>query len=258
MKMEDTQVSRRRVSMIAAHFAANDDVSALATHLLPVNCSSSLTSFTQRRDSKVSFARQGSSSQACFMRQVSEEPQEQQHHNTCKSGNQGIPFVSTNSSIERYQKSKEAPLFSRPIVQDYKFSASESPRFARPYSGLENTFYCEDMKDASKSTDNTEWSPRMDIGEQGYNYLLLVELPGVCTKDIRVEVNNESLIVKGKRSIDLQKVARSSDSSISGYHKMGIFQGPYHVAWPLPTNVDKDNVSAEFVNGLLRINIPKL
>lgn len=56
-----------------------------------------------------------------------------------------------------------------------------------------------------------------------------------------------SLIVKGKRSIDLQKVARSSDSSISGYHKMGIFQGPYHVAWPLPTNVDKDNVSAEFV-----------
>lgn len=250
--MEETEVSRRRVSMIAAHFAANDDVSAMATHVLPVNCSSSLSSFTQRRDNKVSFARQGSSSQACFMRQVSAEPQQ---HNTDKSGNQGIPFMSTNSSIERYQKSKEEPLFSRPIVQDHKFSASEPPRFARPYSGHEDLFYCEDIKDASKSS---EWSPRMDIGEHGYNYLLLVELPGVCTKDIRVEVNNESLIVQGKRSIDLQKVARPSDSSVSGYHKMGIFQGPYHVAWPLPTNVDKDNVSAEFVNGLLRIKIPKL
>lgn len=36
MRMEDTEVSRRRVSMIAAHFAANDDVSAMATHVLPV------------------------------------------------------------------------------------------------------------------------------------------------------------------------------------------------------------------------------
>lgn len=34
--MEETEVSRRRVSMIAAHFAANDDVSAMATHVLPV------------------------------------------------------------------------------------------------------------------------------------------------------------------------------------------------------------------------------
>ncbi|KAL8131905.1 hypothetical protein AgCh_007712 [Apium graveolens] len=182
------------------------------------------------------------------MRQISEESQmEQQQHNTCKSENQGIPFIDTNSSIKRYQKSKEEPLFSRPIVQDYKFSASEPPKFARPYSGLGNMICCEDIKDAPKASETTEWSPRMDIGEQGYNYLLLVELPGVCSKDIRVEVNNESLIVKGKRSIDLQKVARSCDSSISGYHKMGIFQGPYHVAWPLPSNVDKDNVSAEFV-----------
>ncbi|KAL1821346.1 uncharacterized protein LOC108217669 isoform X1 [Daucus carota subsp. sativus] len=257
MRMEDTEVSRRRVSMIAAHFAANDDVSAMATHVLPVNCSGSLTSFTQRRDNKVSFARQGSSSQACFMRQVSAEPQEQQQLNTGKSENQGIPYTSTTCSIERYRKSKEGPLFSRPIVQDYTFSASEPPRFARPYSGDANMF-CEDIKNAPKSNDSTEWSPRMDIGEQGYNYLLLVELPGVCTKDIRVEVNNESLVVKGKRSVDLEKVAKSSDSSISGYHKMGIFQGPYHVSWPLPSNVDKDNVSAEFVNGLLRISIPKL
>lgn len=76
----------------------------------------------------------------------------EQQHNTDKSGNQGIPFMSTNSSIERYQKSKEEPLFSRPIVQDHKFSASEPPRFARPYSGHEDLFYCEDIKDASKSS----------------------------------------------------------------------------------------------------------
>lgn len=36
-----------------------------------------------------------------------------------------------------------------------------------------------------------EWSPRMDIAECGCNYVITVEVPGVSTKDIRVEVDDQ-------------------------------------------------------------------
>lgn len=36
-----------------------------------------------------------------------------------------------------------------------------------------------------------EWSPRMDVAESGRNYVMTVELPGVNTNDIRVEVDNQ-------------------------------------------------------------------
>lgn len=35
-----------------------------------------------------------------------------------------------------------------------------------------------------------EWSPRMDVAESGRGYVLTLEIPGVCAKDIRVEVND--------------------------------------------------------------------
>lgn len=36
-----------------------------------------------------------------------------------------------------------------------------------------------------------ELSPRMDIAELGCNYAMIVELPGVSIKDIRVEVDDQ-------------------------------------------------------------------
>lgn len=57
----------------------------------------------------------------------------------------------------------------------------------------------------------------------------------------------DSLAVKGKRSTQFWKVAGSSNDSISTYHKREILQGPYEVVWPLPPDVNKDSVSAEFL-----------
>lgn len=56
-----------------------------------------------------------------------------------------------------------------------------------------------------------------------------------------------SLIVKGSRSTEFWRTASHSSKSVSAYHKREIIQGPYQIVWPLPSNVDKDNVSAEFV-----------
>lgn len=36
-----------------------------------------------------------------------------------------------------------------------------------------------------------EWSPRIDIAESGRNYVMMVEIPGINTNDIRVEVDDQ-------------------------------------------------------------------
>lgn len=42
-------------------------------------------------------------------------------------------------------------------------------------------------------------------------------------------------------------MAGSLSDSTSAYLRREIVQGPYEVVWPLPVNVNKDSVSAEFM-----------
>ncbi|PON69374.1 Small heat shock protein HSP [Parasponia andersonii] len=301
--------AQRRIKMIASHFVPTDDLHLSPTHLLPMNCSSTLNSVirrgdskmyfarqgsayqpnfmrqgsiedvietvnkndnatlnsaTRRLDSKVYFARQGSAYQASFMRQAvasSEEVLPAQSDTPLKSlkysdsGNGGLYYIS-----------QERPLFSRPSSVELKIRSGETslkarelfhtdipPKFAVPSGILSH------QKEQYSSRSNViEWSPRTDIAESGRNYLITVEIPGVNIKDIRVEVDDKMLTVAGKGSAQHWKVAGSSNDSFSAFIRREIVQGPYEVVWPLPANVNKDNVSAEFLDGVLRVIIPKL
>lgn len=57
---------------------------------------------------------------------------------------------------------------------------------------------------------------------------------------------HNSLTVMGKNSDQLGRAAHSKDS-VSRFHKREISHGPYQVVWPLPSNANKDDISAEFV-----------
>ncbi|THG16830.1 hypothetical protein TEA_003753 [Camellia sinensis var. sinensis] len=205
----------RRMNTIAGHFATAvaDDIAAAAFHIFPLNCSSSLNSVIRRCDNRMHFARQGSSSQACFMRQASTSTEQVSSAQSCVYLNK-----SCGSANEGSSNAFEAPLFSRPIA-----------RMQQNYPNV-----------------RLEWSPRMDVAESGCNYILTVELSGVNINDIRVEINDQILTVVAKNSNQCWRVASSNDT----YHKREISQGPYKVVWTLPSNLNKDGVSAEFVDVL--------
>ncbi|XP_059452431.1 heat shock protein 16 [Corylus avellana] len=216
------------------------------------NYSSILNSVIQRRDNRMHFARQGSASQAYFMRQATIEEG--------SSAPSGVPHKS--SGYERSCSGFEAPLFSRPVrkepnlanslpmVQGCVFTMPQPPKFAQPSTRTNGRKQLHSKKKIlSSQSDGIEWSPRMDVAESRRNYVMTVEIPGVNINDIRVEVDNQKLTVSGRRL---------SNDSISTYHKREILQGPYQVVWPLPADVNKDSVSAEFLDGFLQITIPKL
>ncbi|OVA01104.1 Alpha crystallin/Hsp20 domain [Macleaya cordata] len=246
--MESQVVSQRRLKMIVGHFAGTEDVSA--THLFPLNCSSFLNSVVQRCDSRMLFARQGSISQACFMREVSIEQ-------NFRQGNSFQPAMPTRprpsgSAIKDFSSNvATTPIFSRPVQakpdlpnvakyepvkEECKLSMDEPPMFARPNRGFnaEKQISSEKIGHATGSN-GTEWSPRMDVAESGCTYTMTLEVPGVNSNDIRVEINNQNLIITGNRSTQLWRMASSQDISTK-YHKREISQGPYKVVWPLPSD----------------------
>ncbi|KAJ4730386.1 Small heat shock protein [Melia azedarach] len=263
---------RRRINRIAGHIApTNDDIISSTTQLLPMNCSSSLNSVMRRCDNRMYFARQASDSQACFMRQISSE------QSSCNASEaplfarpcvplKGFGFTNEGSC----NAFSEAPLFSRParmepnfpnalmrpLLQDCKLSTPDLPKFAKPDRRIFKQEHSGSKKNLLRFKSNgLEWSPRMNVSELGSNYVMTIEIPGVGINDIRVEVDGQNLTVMAKYSTECWKVAGDSNSSISAYHRR---EEPYKVVWPLPSYVNKDTISAEFLNGLLQIIIPKL
>ncbi|CAN7036268.1 unnamed protein product [Brassica rapa subsp. trilocularis] len=273
----DSITGKRRLATVAAHFP-NDPVSTAS--LVPLNCSSSLNSVIRRCDSKLPFARQASSEQGFFMRQAStDEFTPHTGGTTLKnsvirrcdsrlyfarqaSSAQGL-FMRQASTDERtipqdaastksfaIPSSTELPLLSRPEYAPPQFSkaAAKDEFFVLsdlPKENLDKPYNPDLPKLANPGT---VWSPRSNVAEYEHNYVVAIELPGASINDIRVEVDNLNLIVTGRRTAVCQKVDAGTKGSICGYHKQGIVQGPFKVSWPLPINVNKDNVSAEFMD----------
>ncbi|XP_010925588.2 18.8 kDa class II heat shock protein isoform X1 [Elaeis guineensis] len=260
------EIARRRISRILDHVAGPGEVSPPNPHLFPMNCSSTLSTIIPRCDNRLLFARQGSVSQGYFMQQVSTR----QNFGPGISSQQNSCPAKGESSCQPFRK----PMFSRPVQtestlsisrdnysvkQDLTLSSNDHPKFARPGSGKikKPQLLCSRTRQTSISN-GMEWSPRMDVAESGANYVVTVELPGVNLIDMRVEVDNQSLTIIGKRSTQQHRMPNCAGNSNPVYHQREILQGPFRVVWPLPIDVNKDSVSAEFVDGFLQITLPRL
>ena len=231
------------------------------------NCSGNLDTVARRCDNRMFFARQAGL-QTRFMRpgcidqdgliQCGNPPTCTGLGGACNATSE--PLFSKPAQME--QKASKVGLI-QPLGQGFNLTTVPEPPpcFARPNKGMagQQNFNSKKKEHASKSYGaGIEWSPRMDVAESERSYVLIVEIPGVSPKDIRVEVSSQKVTVMGTRSTQSLEVAGYPNGSTSLYHKREIIQGPYQAVWPLPSNVNKDRVSADFMDGFLQIVVPKL
>ncbi|KAF5761924.1 putative alpha crystallin/Hsp20 domain, HSP20-like chaperone [Helianthus annuus] len=260
-----SETARRRVEMIGAHFSAVDHISAtaVAPHLFPLNCSGGLASIKRRCDNTMHFARQNLKSQGCYMRPASTEQD-------CVDQS-SLTSKSTHSQQDLSSELVTTPMFSQPAsinsnppkvrniqyaVDDYMSPSLQPPKYSR-ITDVPMKFSHKNNTHATKrlGLEKTR-SPRMNIAESVGKYILLIELPGISIDDIRVEVDNTTLTVRttnGKTA-----ACYFNGCTNSSYYKKEILEGPFEIKWPLPCGVNPDSVSAEFLDGLLRITITKL
>jgi HSP20 family protein len=80
--------------------------------------------------------------------------------------------------------------------------------------------------------------------------VLEADLPGVKAEDMKVEVQNGDLVLQGQRSLD-------QSQSNEHFHIMERSSGFFVREMKLPESVDKQNIQAEFKDGVLRAILPK-
>ena len=94
------------------------------------------------------------------------------------------------------------------------------------------------------------FAPRVDIYEEGENFYIAAELPGVAKEDVTVDVKDNVLTLKGKRE-------STSEVKEGTYHRRERINGQFERAFRLPAEVNADVIKADFKDGVLKIEIPK-
>ena len=101
---------------------------------------------------------------------------------------------------------------------------------------------------ATNSSDNETICPIYDVIENDTEFLVSLSLPGIVKEDSSVNVEKNKLIVKAERK-------HNADNK---YNRKEIYYGKYKESFNLPESVDRENISAEFTNGILSIKLPKI
>ncbi len=93
--------------------------------------------------------------------------------------------------------------------------------------------------------------PEMDIYEEDEKIVAEISTPGMNTEDLNIVVEGNVLRVRGEKKEEKQ------EDDEKGYYRREIKRGSFERAVRLPSNIDEDNVTAEYKEGILRVEIPK-
>jgi len=94
------------------------------------------------------------------------------------------------------------------------------------------------------------WSPAVDIYETENELVLKADVPEVDPKNVGIQVENNTLTLKGERKFEQEKNGK-------GFHRLERSYGSFVRAFSLPETVDAEKVKADYKNGVLTITIPK-
>lgn len=94
------------------------------------------------------------------------------------------------------------------------------------------------------------WSPAVDIFENENALVLKADVPDVKPEDIDLQVENQTLTLKGQRKFEQQ-------TEKGGYHRIERNYGSFVRTFSVPSTVDTENVAADYSHGVLTVTLPK-
>jgi len=93
--------------------------------------------------------------------------------------------------------------------------------------------------------------PALNVYATDEEYLITAELPGCDPDALDIHVANGELTLRGERSLQ----GTIPEERFRRSERPG---GPWERLVALPERVDEQNIRAEFMNGLLKLHLPKL
>jgi len=109
--------------------------------------------------------------------------------------------------------------------------------------------YLPEMKSARLGV--SVWHPLTDIFETKDSYVFKMELPGFSKNDIKIELVNDVLTVKGERK-------QEEEYQKEDVHRIERSYGAFQRTFSIPKNVDPKKIEASLKDGLLMLTILKV
>jgi HSP20 family protein len=97
------------------------------------------------------------------------------------------------------------------------------------------------------STSALRMHSRQYFDQDNNSYVIEIKISDLIKDDLDISTNKSMLVITGARSSKKTSTNRSARSSTSFSHAVSI-----------PRDGDKDNISADFKGGVLKVSIPKL
>jgi len=119
--------------------------------------------------------------------------------------------------------------------------------FPTTVNGLMDKFFND------SSFDNTrmeKFSPNVDVLESDKSYELHFAVPGFDKKSFNIDVEENVLAISGERKFE-EKIEEKEFTSIQTQF------GSFRRTFSLPDIVDRTKIGAEYVDGILKITLPK-
>lgn len=94
--------------------------------------------------------------------------------------------------------------------------------------------------------DRLDWAPAVDVFQRGTDLVVRADLPGMSKEDIEVEVNDDSLMIRGERR-------HEREEEHEGVYRSERSYGSFSRVVPLPDGTITDSAKATFRDGVLEI-----
>jgi len=113
------------------------------------------------------------------------------------------------------------------------------------------TLFNDSIGSLAKAAQAGAWNPAVDIVESTDAYTLTADLPGLTKGDINLTLEDGVLTLTGERK------SEHSESKEFG-HRYERAYGKFSRSFELGSGVEKGKIKAEFKNGLLKVELPKV
>lgn len=108
----------------------------------------------------------------------------------------------------------------------------------------------DDFFTENKFTNSNVFSPSSDILEDEKGFHLEISLPGMKKSDLKIEIKKDILQIEGERKFQNEEKGKT-------YHRVESNFGSFKRSFTLPDHVNKDEVEAQFEDGILHLFLPK-
>jgi len=92
--------------------------------------------------------------------------------------------------------------------------------------------------------------PAVDVYEDEHKVSLKIEAPGIQPDAFDIQIENNTLTVRGERKFDREEKEEN-------FHRIERRYGSFVRSFSLPATVDPNSVKASYENGVLRIDLAK-